>query len=194
MILDELNEYASPRDKLSRMVRDKAIFPIVKGLYETEAATPGYLLAGSIYGPSYLSFEFALSYYGLIPEAVYTVTSATFEKKKKKRFKTAFGVFTYQDIPAGAFPLGINLLKEGAYACMIASPEKAICDQLYKTKPITNQKRLQTFLLEDLRIEETEIKKLNVDDIVHLAKKYHSTNITRFSMMMQREKKHGYND
>lgn len=43
---------------------------VVKGIYETNSDTAGYLLAGSIYGPSYLSFDFALSYYGMIPEAV----------------------------------------------------------------------------------------------------------------------------
>lgn len=84
MILEELYQYASPADKLSRMVRDGKYIPIVKGLYETQRSTPGYLLAGSIYGPSYLSFEFALAYHGLIPEAVYTFTSATFDKKKEK--------------------------------------------------------------------------------------------------------------
>ena len=84
MILEELRDYANPADKLSHMVKRGEYFPIVRGLYETDRTVPGYLLAGSIYGPSYISFEYALSYYGLIPEAVYTVTCATFEKKKKK--------------------------------------------------------------------------------------------------------------
>ncbi len=57
MILEELGNYRSPADKLSRLVRNGEYIPIVRGLYETEASTPGYLLAGSIYGPSYLSFE-----------------------------------------------------------------------------------------------------------------------------------------
>lgn len=55
-------------------------------MYETDSNTPGYLLAGSIYGPSYLSFDFALAYYDLIPERVVNYTSATFGKKKKKNF------------------------------------------------------------------------------------------------------------
>ena len=60
-------------------------------------ASIAYLLAGSIYGPSYISFEFALSYYGLIPEAVHVVTCASFEKKKKKTYDTIFGTFTYRN-------------------------------------------------------------------------------------------------
>src|SRR5690554_965136 len=79
----------------NRMVKDGEYIKIIRGLYETDPSTPGYLLAGSIYGPSYLSFEFALAYHGLIPEAVYTFTSATYDKKKKKKFETPFGTFTY---------------------------------------------------------------------------------------------------
>lgn len=66
-------------------------FPMVRAY---DVGTPPYLLAGSIYGPSYISFEYALSYYGMIPEAVYIVTCATFDKKKK--YETAFGTFTSQ--------------------------------------------------------------------------------------------------
>lgn len=108
MILEELRSYANPKAKLSRMANQGECFRITRGLYETNKNTPGYLLAGSIYGPSYISFEYALAYYNLIPEAVYTITCATFEKKKKKIFQTPFGNFSYRDVPSAAFPLGIN--------------------------------------------------------------------------------------
>ena len=93
MILEELKGYKSPADKLARLVKAGAYIPVVKGLYETDRTVPGYLLAGSIYGPSYLSFEFALGYYGFIPEAVRTFTSATCDKKKKKIYKTLLETF-----------------------------------------------------------------------------------------------------
>ena len=87
MLLHELGQlYAWPAHKLNRKVKSGELIPIVKGLYEDDSSVPGYLLAGSIYGPSYLSFEFALSFYGMIPEAVYTFTSATYDKKKKKMY------------------------------------------------------------------------------------------------------------
>ena len=66
MIMDELSEYKNPKTKLGRMVRDGIYTPIIRGIYETDPETPGYFLAGSIYGPSYLSFDFALSYYCLL--------------------------------------------------------------------------------------------------------------------------------
>lgn len=186
MILEELHQYASPADKLSRLVKQGKYIPIVKGLYETNHTVPGYLLAGSIYGPSYLSFEFALAYYGLIPEAVYTFTSATFEKKKKKIFKTAFGVFTYRDIPAPAYSYGVNIRVEGGYSYIIASPEKALCDQLYKVEGVKNYQELGHLLWDDLRIDEQELQKLNVADVSVLAQKYGSTNVRKLSRWLEK--------
>ena len=90
MLLEELKGYGSPKSKLARMAERGECFPITRGLYETDRNAPAYLLAGSIYGPSYISFEYALSRYGLIPEAVYAVTCATFEKKKKKKTRERF--------------------------------------------------------------------------------------------------------
>ena len=186
IILNELSQYASPADKLARMVQRGIYIPIVKGLYETEKSTPGYLLAGSIYGPSYLSFEFALAFYGMIPEAVYTFTSATFEKKRKKKYKTSFGTFTYRDIPSCVYSYGLEIKKEGNYSYILASPEKALCDQLYKAKPVSNYRELQNLLFEDLRIEEHEFSKLNAEDVAILAEKYGSTNIKKLSSFMRR--------
>jgi predicted transcriptional regulator of viral defense system len=186
MLLEELREYRSPKSKLSRMADSGEIFPITKGLYETDRNTPAYLLAGSIYGPSYISFEFALGYYGLIPEAVYTVTSATFEKKKKKRYQTLFGNFTYQDVPRTAFPLGIRLVQEGEYFYRIAEPEKALCDKLYSVPPVANLDELMALLTENLRIEEDELRKLDIEKISRYSQAYHSTNVKKLYSLLRR--------
>lgn len=186
MILEELNNYASPASKLSRMVKNGEYIKIVRGLYETDPLTPGYLLAGSIYGPSYLSFEFALAYHGLIPEAVYTFTSATYDKKKKKKFETPFGTFTYRDVPRDAYPLGIKIVKESDYSFWIASPEKALCDVLYTKVPVANHKELFSLLFDDMRIDEQEFGQLNYNDILILEERYHSTNVQKLSQLMRR--------
>ena len=110
-----LDNYVDKNGKISRDIKNKKLFKIVTGLYETDENTPAYLLAGSIYGPSYISFEYALSYYGLIPERVTTVTCATFNKKKKKMFTTSFGTFTYRDVPKLAYPEEIILKEEDNY-------------------------------------------------------------------------------
>ena len=186
MLLEELRDYASPKTKLSRMVRKGECFQITKGLYETDKNVSAHLLAGSIYGPSYISFEYALSYYGLIPEAVYTVTCATFEKKKKKKYDTLFGVFTYRDVPSTVFPLFLELKQEGDYWYRIASPEKALCDELYTMPPVRNVKELSGLLFEDLRIDEAELENLNLEIIGELCDKYHTTNIKKLSILLRR--------
>ena len=61
MMLEELHNYASPASELSHMTARGECVQIVKGLYETDKSVLSYLLAGSIYGPSYISFEYATS-------------------------------------------------------------------------------------------------------------------------------------
>ena len=189
MLLEELREYASPRSKLSRMAKNGEIFPIVKGLYETEKGTPGIYLAGSIYGPSYVSFEYALGHYELIPEAVYTLTCATFEKKKAKKYETPFGTFTYRDVPSEAFPLSLKLVNENGYYYRIATPEKALCDILYTLRPTANAAELHTMLNDDLRIEDSELRKLDAALVAELSEHYHTTNVKRLSTLLRRLRK-----
>lgn len=186
IMLQELNNYKNPRDKLAHMVKKKECIPVIQGLYETNPTTPGYRLANTICSPSYLSFEFALSYHGLIPEAVYNFTSATFEKKKKKEFKTPFGTFTYRDVPSAAYPYGIECVSENGYTFQIASPEKALCDELYIQSPVTSQRELKEFLFDGLRIDWDLFCKLNMDDILFLNGKYHCTNIQKLTKTMEK--------
>ena len=77
-IIDELSyDYSNPKAKLQRMVKENEYYYIGKGVYATENDIPKYCFAQYIYSPSYISFDYALSKYGIIPEGVYTVTSAT---------------------------------------------------------------------------------------------------------------------
>lgn len=177
-LLKELHNYHAPNNKISRMVKTGSVTPITKGLYETDKSIPGYLLANIIYGPSYLSFDFALSYYGLIPEAVYTFTSATFEKKKEKTYNNHFGTFTYRDVPSSAYPYGIRLVSEGQYSFAIATPEKALCDKLYVETPVKNKKVLVELLFSDLRVDEAAFQQLNKEMLLTLTDLYKSTNLS----------------
>ncbi|MGO3170682.1 MAG: type IV toxin-antitoxin system AbiEi family antitoxin domain-containing protein [Bavariicoccus seileri] len=186
MLFDELEEYRSPANKISRMVDNGNLIPIVRGLYETNKNVSGYLLASSIYGPSYLSFDFALSYHHLIPEAVYTFTSATFLKKKKKQFQTPFGVYTYQDVPQSAYPVGILIKNEGNYSYLIAEPEKALCDKLYSVPPVVSQKELRDLLFDDLRLDPTKFGNLNKQKLVSYCGLYHATNLKIFIKLLRR--------
>ena len=179
----------SNRDtKLSRDVRDGKLTKIINGLYETNPNTSSYLLASSIYGPSYISFEYALSVYGLIPERVNVVTCATYNKKKSKKYDTPFGTYTYRDIPPLAYPEEVLLKQEGDYSYQIASREKAVCDKLYTLSPLKNYTNLKIMLFSDLRFDEEEFYKLDVDKIEKLSELYHSTNIKLLATYLRRDK------
>ena len=87
MLIQDYASYSNPKMKIGRLVKEGKLIPIIQGIYETDKSIPGYYLSGIIYDPSYLSFEFALSWYGLIPETVYNYTSASYSKKKKERIR-----------------------------------------------------------------------------------------------------------
>lgn len=186
ILLNEYNKYSNPFNKIKSLVKGNSLIPIVKGIYETNPNINGYYLSGIIYGPSYLSFDFALSYYGLIPERVYSYTSATCLKKKTKIYQNHFGNYIYKDVPSDVFPYFVNIKEENGYQFLIASKEKALCDKLYSLKPLKNQIELENLLFNDLRIDEYEFKKLNVEDIDLLSKLYKSTNIKLLNNYLKR--------
>ncbi len=88
-------------------------------------------LSNNIYKPSYISLESSLSFYNLIPEGVYLVTSIS--TKKTAAFETPIGNFSYRNIREALF-CGYNLVQMGDYTIRLASPEKSILDLLYLNK------------------------------------------------------------
>lgn len=187
-LLFELQDYHNPQTKIRRLVKEKRLFPIRRGLYETQAHVSPHLLAGSIYGPSYISFASALSYHGLIPERVYTCTSATMKKNRSKLFATPFGTFHYRDIPSEAYPFGAIWVKvDENYSFLIASPEKALCDMLYIQQPIYSISSLQELLFENLRMEEEDFFQLNREDLLFLCPKYHKNTLYKLAEFLQKK-------
>ncbi len=189
--IEELKkEYESFSDipgKLRRDVKLGKYIPIVRGLYETDKSAPGYFLASYIYGPSYLSFEYALSYYGLIPERVSTYTSASFNKNKTKKHMTLYGNYIYKDVPKLAFPYEVSAIEENGYVYHIATKEKALCDKLYDLKPISSVKDLRLILFSDLRIDETSFTLLDKSKLNFLIPKYKSKNLMLLGKMIMED-------
>ena len=87
-----------------------------------------FLMANRLYAPSYVSFEMALSHYGLIPEGVYSVTSAS--SRKTASFKTPIVRFSYRKIKPSLL-FGYQLQKQKGQGYKIAEMEKALLDYLY---------------------------------------------------------------
>ena len=197
MLLQQYDSYVNPAAKIARLVKNGDLIPLKKGLYETDSSVPGHYLARVIYGPSYLSFEYAMSFHGLIPEAVYTFTSATCGKKKKKQYDTPFGVFTYRDIPIHVFPYGTQLHIENDYGFVIASPEKAVCDLLYTRPPCSNRNELRQLLFDDLRIEEDAFRNTELSEMTERAELCRTANhrllISMVKEMKRNEQHHRTN-
>lgn len=87
-----------------------------------------YFTANKIYNPSYVSFESGLAFYNLIPEAVFTVTSAT--SRNTASFNTSVGAFDYKHLKPGLF-FGYRLIRDGGKVFKIAEVEKVILDYFY---------------------------------------------------------------
>ncbi len=96
------DEVSNVNAKISYMVKQGILVRLKKGLYTFselyhDSSVDMVAVANRLYVPSYVSFDYALSYYGLIPERVYEVTSATLHAKKV--FETLLGRFSYRPIP-----------------------------------------------------------------------------------------------
>ena len=186
-LLEKYSDYSDPFGKIRRLVKDGKLFVLKKGIYEDDRNASGAYHAAAIYGPSYLSFNYALSVHGLIPEAVYVFTSATTEKRKKKEHTNHFGTFTYRDIPLAAYPYGIKIIEENGYSYMLATAEKALCDKLYDMPVVKNQKELEHVLFDDMRVDRREFGKLSKEDILFIAPKYCSTNLNLLARYLKHE-------
>lgn len=98
-----------------------------------------------------------------------------------------FGRYTYQDIPKSAFPYFVKAYEQDTYSYFIASPEKALCDLLYKLPPVNGVKELEQLLFENLRINIDEFEQLYFKDIIFLASKYISNNIRFLAKLIGRK-------
>lgn len=85
-------------------------------------------IANCLYRPSYLSFEYALAYYHIIPEMVYRLTSAT--TKPTREFVVEDKTYVYTAIKLSAYA-GYELKTTGDEQYVIAEPEKSLVDYLY---------------------------------------------------------------
>ncbi len=169
MLLSILKGYKRPNDKINMLVEKGFLTPVKKGLYITgpalNAGKPAsFLIANHICGPSYVSIDSALSFYGLIPERVYETSSVT--TKTSREFTTSIGVFSYTHLPSPYYSLGVRRLSlsDGQHI-LLATPEKALFDKIVTTKSVILRSRIGVlnYLVEDLRIDEDSLKEMNTN-------------------------------
>ena len=190
MLKEKYKDYANPIDKIKRDADKGIIIRLNRGLYETNRNVNPTFLAGAILSPSYLSFEYALSYYGLIPERVMAITSASLLMRKNKTYVNEFGRFEYSDIPPQVYPEEVIYIEDGEYANKIATKEKAICDSLYKWRAVTNINELKELLFLDKRIDEDEFASCDFDILLKIAPLYKRKNLDLLVKLIKKEYLH----
>lgn len=171
-LMGALSGYASPRDRVTSLLRSGAVIRIKKGLYvfgEPYRRQPycRELLANLIYGPSIVSLKYALGFYGLIPERVEALTSVT--SGRARRFVTPAGLFIYRSTPS--LSIGVDRLGDDDRRFLIASPERAVGDMIREERSGTlrTQKDVERYLFSDLRMTTGDLRGMNADFMDELA-------------------------
>ena len=175
-VMECLCKYSNSRVKIHHLLKIGALIRVKKGIYifGPQFRRRPYsveVLANLIYGPSYVSLEWACQYYRLIPEKVTVVTSVT--TKRSKKFITEIGSFTYDHLSVDAFSTGMTLARfSDVQQALIATKEKALSDLLLVRRgSFTSLKQLKETLFEDLRVEEEDMKTF---DRSHVAEIHHA--------------------
>ncbi len=181
-LLTLLADYRKPRERILRMVKNKELIRLKNGFYliadkigqGAERHIPYEQVANLLYGPSYVSLEWALSFYGMIPERVHSITSMTLGKHKE--YHTPVGDFVYYRLSADNYSIGITQKQTPDFVggFLIASPEKALADLVFITCRSLDKKQLKQELLESKRIDPESFHQLNKDLLGEIARAYHA--------------------
>ena len=190
-----VDEVSNVNSKIAYMVNKGELIRLKKGLYALgedyqTASIDTISLANILYAPSYVSFDYALSYYGLIPERVYEITSATL--RGKKSFETELGRFTYRPVPLQAYALGVDWLFDKVNGGkLIAAPEKALCDKIRADRGIgrLTQEKLSVYLEYDLRIDMEMLLAFDEALVSKIAQAYRSGNLQNLGKIIGKRKR-----
>lgn len=180
---------SKPRDLAARLIREGSLVRIRRGLYifgellRKHTVSREYL-ANMIYGPSYISLDYALSFYSLIPEKVFTVTSVSVGRSRE--FSTPFGHFSYRMLKSDRYSTGISMESSGSISFLIASPEKALIDKVWSdTRATRSTSRLWLkYLEDDLRLDMDKLSDFSPIMLRGIADAYSSEKISGFTAFL----------
>jgi hypothetical protein len=163
-VQEALSAYQRPNDKIHEMLQSGDLVALRRGLYipgeNLDLPVPHlFLIANHLRGPSYVSCETALAYWGLIPERIEEICSVTL--RTSHTYNNAIGRFSFQRLrsPYYSFGLRSEILGEQQRA-VIASPEKALCDTIILTSGVNLRSITQTrdYLFEDMRLDPAQLQ------------------------------------
>ena len=196
-LMSALSGYRKPRDKITKLLASGNVVRIKKGLYffgntlRKQPLSREYL-ANLIYGPSYVSLEYALAFHGLIPERVETLTSVT--TRRSRDFSTPVGEFSYRMLTGGRYECGADLIETAGVTFLIATPEKALSDRVWTDKRLkgTSVSMLETYLFEDLRIDPERIAEFDLESLSGIAEAYSSRKIDGLMRCVEKLRSRSY--
>lgn len=143
-----------------------------------------FKLANKLVLHSFISFESALSHHGLIPEAVYEITSACFSKNVF--FENSLGNFSFSHSPVEPFYLGVE--KDEVSDARIANPIRALFDLIYMRRKLYNR---AIDLENDFRIDLEELKIIlnhfKAGDILQLGELYKKKTTRHLATILVRD-------
>ena len=135
-------------DLIKRLIQENVLTSVEKGKYYVTSKQPSnFEIANFLYSPSYISFETALNYYGLLSQFPLEITSATLGKKTEKEINNQ--LYTYSKIDKKLFT---GYYKESNY--LIATKEKALFDEIYLiSKSIKSENILENLDLTNFEMD-----------------------------------------
>jgi len=160
------------RSNITRWIKKGYLVRLRQGYYTFPAykSKPDYSLyfANRIYKPSYISLHTALSFYGMIPEAVVQITSVT--SLKTTSFISDFGEYSYKTVKENLmFGYDLKPMADNR-TIQFATPEKALLDLLYLYPFYGNEQEI-----EELRLDEDYLQDdLNIELLMEYAEKIQS--------------------
>ena len=176
------------RRQLSDWKKKKWLLELRKGMYVIndfyfkERLSLLYL-ANQIYKPSYISLEYALSEYELIPEKVNVITSIA--TRKTAYFENDFGMFSYTKIKNSYF-FGYRLIDLKEQKVFYATKEKALLDYLYINSRIDNYEAFEESRLQNL-------ESLNWSKLTSFSKRFNNAKLNRTVRLLKKYlKEEGY--
>ena len=165
---------SAPQKKIEALEADGQLIKLKRGLYVVSPEVTGKplsapLCANHLYGPSYVSLQWALRWYGLIPERVFTTTSVT--SQYSKVFTNKLGTFSYYHVSLPYLSIGVRSMEVEGTFCLMASPEKAMCDTILTDSylPPQSQRRLYQYLEEDIRFDTDALSDFDISIIEQCA-------------------------
>jgi len=172
-----LEGYQNPKDYVSRLVKNGELVRLKNGFFIIadrikDKPIPFEQIANLLYGPSYISLEYALSYYGMIPERAYVKTSIT--TNRTKHFHTPIGTFSYHSLSLERYYVGVHHKENELGGFYMATPEKALADHVFQLCQGLNRDELLIDLTESKRMEMTTLKSLDKALMQQISSAYRS--------------------